>query len=618
MKHSLWIRILPALCALAMGLCGCSNRLAEADADTSEEETKGIRCTLTVLDSVGGSRISEPTELSVYDPAGKKLYSQKVVDGKAALPLLQNKSYTFKLAGKRNKLAASAVENYRFKSDKAVEIVMFQRTPQKEAPTIAPTVLTVQLNGGILQDGGIFSAGVGKMLSVTMNTPSRAIRSSPQNRNFGCAFAIGTVPSALNNIAATDTACERLEDGSWRCTANFKLDTLEPTNETADLIIVAYDVAGNRIERHINDVSFQQNYPAQYNMNGVKIENFSVEIARHPQTLGLFQAGMEKQEGRSTSVEAKLLFRVKRYDTNLAIRGFDIFRRQQKAGQQAGQNWVLVGRKKYNGEFAGITKVPQGNEQYLGTHEGYDTDPTLTEGVTYEYKVKIYTDSTQSLESPIATARILSAFTIHLESPTDNSAVKQSDTENLEFSFKISNPSVIKAADYFTFGLLISEKSANSTVVFAGKARIMLKEKDPQRKLYFLYLNKYHPLDYLQEKKVIPKNITADSLLTLDEATGTVTLKKTFLRTKVFNMAKNAEEVAFRTGLTYNWDIIDWGKDAAAWRDDQPAAFTAAWPTRSANGTVLPESTSYSDSFANHQHSYSAINGKVFFKVTDN
>lgn len=610
MKQSLWIKTtLAAMSALIIVLTGC--------ADLSEpEEINGIRCTLTVLDSVGGSRISEPSEVTVYNASGRKLYSKSVSGGRAELRLLKDNLYTIKLAGRPNKLAASAIENYKFRSAVPIEITMYQRSPQREAPTIAPTVHSVELDGRSLKDGSEFITTFRKTLRVEFKAPARAIRSSPQNQNFGCAFAIGSVPSFFNNIAATDALCQRAADGSWHCTADFKLDSFEPADETADLIIVAYDVAGNRIERHINDVQFKQKSPAWYDMQNVTIENFAIEMSRHPHSLGLFETGMPKQEGRSTSVEAKLHFRVKRHGTDLAIRGYDIFRRQAEAGQSADMGWQLVGRKKYNGESAGITKTAQGQEKYLGFHTGYDTDPLLEEGILYEYKVRIYTDTTHFLDSSIATARILPAFTIHLESPADNSAVKQSDSDNLEFSFKISNPQVIKTADYFTFGLLISEKSSNSTVIFAGKARIMLKEQQPQRRLSFFHNTKYYPLSMLQEKGIIPKTLAADSLITLEG--DTVTIKKAFLHTKEFNMAKNAAQVKFDAGVTYNWDILDWGKDAAAWRDDEPATFTAEWPTRAANGALLPDVKSFSDSFANHLHSYSAINGKIFFKITDN
>ncbi|EEV19337.1 dentilisin complex subunit PrcA [Treponema vincentii] len=614
----------------AAALC-CIGALVCLFAACPNGQTRKNQATVivNVLDSVGGVPITEPAALTVYKVGTERsLYSQvQVINGTAQLSLQKNERYDFSLSGTENGRAASAIENYWIRSADIQTVTMIQRMIQKGARPEAPSIQSVTLNGKSFEDGGVWAGAAGQTmkLQIVFKAPSRAIQARSTDTNFGCAIGVGTAPSFYNNIASASPDCERNADGSWKCTANFALQKISFPDEFNNFIITAYDVAGNRVERHINSIQFKERRPALKTIEGASIQEFRVEMRRYPHSLKIFNTQQQSElrprsisphNGESTSYEVLLWFQIKDLASqDLPIRGFDIYRRVQ--GQSA---WTLVGRKQYAADYTG--EQDSQYSTYMGFHNGYDTDPSLEEGVTYEYKVEPFTDGTHRLVSPTATARLLPASTIELINPADNGVVKKSELDKLSFSFRITNPAIWdnRLADSFMFGLLVTDKTSSENVIFAGKISVYLK-RSAGRRLGLQYAVSGNPKEYsfaeLQERGYIPADATEDDFISYSN--GIVTIKPRYLTTAGFNHPL-FRDAAFKTGYTYSWDILDWGKDAKEILDNEPAEFTAVWQSKDIEGHEIPyptEPLSSSESFVSHLRYPGSLNGQCYFKVID-
>jgi len=570
---------------------------------------------IKVLDSVCGSPITEDSALTVFEARKHsiKYDTIPVVNGEAELSLKKNRAYDFRLKGEKNKLAASVIENY-FIDEKNMQLVsMIQREPLHGAETEAPRVKTVLLNDKPFSDGDFwFSTFTQQMiLKVVFSSPVRPIQSVPSNGNFGCSFAVGSSPSARNGIAEVSPYCVKEPDGSWECTAVFTLDEISFRNSIDTLVITAYDFVGNRVEKHINSVTFSERRPAYRTIDGASIQGFRVEMHRFPVSLRLFGEESEasattyRHQGasNSSSHEVILWFSIKDYvNRDLPIRGFDIYRRRQGSPK-----WILVQKKQYAKDYSGPQNLSPAFKAYKGFHTGYDTDSSLEEDVTYEYKIAAFTDTDHYLESPVGTARLLPANTIELESPADNGFVKKSALDDLSFSFRITNPSLWenKIADFFSFGLRVTRKDSDKEVVFAGDISVDLKAEEGKRLTFKTSIgNQFTDLDFkdLKQRGFIDSDVQESDYLSYKD--GIITIKPEYLKAQIFNHPK-FQSKTFETGVTYCWDIYDWGKDPIENYDDEPAVFAAIW----GNNT--------SESFANGLRYASSANGGFYFKITD-
>ena len=615
-------------CAAALCCIGVFISLFTA-CPNGQTPKKGVAVTVNVLDSVGGVPITESTVLTVYKVgASRSLYDQvRIVNGSALLYLPKNQRYDFNLSGTENGRAASVIENYWIRTADMQTVTMIQRMIQKGAQAEAPSIQSVTLNGRPFEDGGVWAGALSQTmkLKIVFKSPSRAIQETPQNGNFGCAVGIGTSPSSRNSIATVSPVCERDIDGSWKCTANFSFDTISFPDELNNFVITAYDVAGNRVERHINFIEFHERRPGLKTMEGSSIKDFNVQMRRYPHSLKLFNTpkqsdtrlfGITPHNGESTTYAVQLSFKIKDLALqDLPIRGFYIYRRIH--GQS---EWTLIGRQQYAIDYTGGSTY----SGYKGVHIGYDTDPALEEGVTYEYKVAPYIDGSHHRDSPIATARLLPAFTIQLMSPADNGFVKKSELNNLSFSFRITNPQIWdnRLADSFKFGLLITEKTSAEKVVFAGKVSVYLNAAAGNR-LGLQYTVSGNPQEYsfkeLQTRGFIPSTAMEDDFISYRN--GIVTIHPRYLRTAAFNhpLFKDKE---FQTGYTYSWDIFDWGKNPIDENgpDNDPARFGAQWLSKDADGNEIPSDTelpSLSESFASNLNYPGSLNGQCYFKIID-
>ncbi|MGP1575894.1 MAG: dentilisin complex subunit PrcA [Treponema sp.] len=595
-------------------IIGCNQGLEPQRKNSLPPHTDGSsRISIEIVDSVCGTLIREDTVLSIYDSETQ----QQVLDpitishGKETLSLLKGKCYTFKLAGKRNRLAASTLENYAVTKD-TQNLTLIQRVPQMGSAVEAPSITDITLNGRTFTDNQHCSNDAGTVLQVVFRAPSRAIQPAPKAGNFACAFGIGSSASAYSKVRETTPVCEYNPDGSWTCTARFPLENIPflPTQET--LTITAYDLAGNRIERHINNVTFKNNLiGGAYVPDSISIQDFQVEMIRYPHSLRLFAAqehalrsfGLQPHDGRSTSYETKLWFSVKHLGANVPITAFEIYRRDK--GQES---WERVQRKQYTSKYSGADTAAGFPPSYKGKHLAYDTTP-IEEGKEYEYYVKVFIDKDHFITSPIGTVRLLPACTIRLVSPADNTVVKKSELKALSFTFQLTNPALWEKeqARYFDFGILITERTAEDKKIFAGKMTIALNADTGKRLSIRLSDKKDYRLSKLKEKGILPESITEDDIVSYHN--GYVTLKPAYLVQQLNNTNTIPE---FKSGHTYSWEIFDW-------EYNEPARFVAVWFTKDWNGNSLTKAKLHtSESLANRLRSAGSLNGHFYFTVTDN
>lgn len=624
MKYSL-VKKYAALCCISLFVCflaSCPNGTQDTD--------NNVTLTVNVLDSLGGTLLSEQTNLTVSETstASSPYAFVQVSKGTVQLLVQKNRCYNLYLAGQEDKRAASVIENYRIGDTKEQTVTMIQRTIQRKAAPIAPSVESVTLNDEPFTDGALWESPPYKdmKLKIVFRSPSRPILTA-NDGNFGCAVAVGSSASAYNNIATVSPECERTTDGSWRCTAQFTFNEISFPNEINDFVITAYDMAGNRVERYINSVTFKECRAGLNMINNAQIKGFRVEMRRFPHSLKLFnepeRQGLRSFEraahnDASATYEVLLWFYIKDYASqDLYIRWFDIYRRKQGESE-----WVKTGRKLYTKDYNGAQNLPPSYHAYTGSHLGYDTAPSLEENVTYEYRIKAFTDSTHYVDSPIATARLLPANSIELTFPADNGFVKKSELNDLSFSFRLTNPDIWETphADFFTFGLLVADKASPENIVFAGTVSVDLKKPEGERlALKFASSNQFieYTLAELKNMHYIESSITEDDLISYRN--GIVTLKPKYLQTQGFCHPKYQKN-RFQTGYTYCWDILDWGENPVDTADDEPAVFTALWECKSKDGEILPpptEKLSTSESFANDIRYAGSLNGQCYFKVTD-
>lgn len=383
-----------------------------------------------------------------------------------------------------------------------------------------------------------------------------------------------------------------------------------PTDENGIIYIIAYDMAGNRCERHLNVRLTHDDEIAE--TKDVKISAFKVLFERFMGELNTF--GLNGHDGLGTSYKTTISFAFDR--ENVKISALDIYRREYTGQADVNVDWQRVDRRVFK-EPKLVAKGSFFNEA--------DNSLTPEEGKTYQYKVTAYLNVNGKLEevnSSIGTAKILPAFNIKLLYPSSNEEVELNYILQNGMKFKISNIECWKPenADYFVFGVLIlSDEHLGSS----GKADEADKDNKQEKGARFASHLRYNfnktGNEVLEVMDSSNKwNSITGNLADIFDCTGdTITLKKDFFDNGMYNLieGKKLSEV-LKTGEMYYWDIQDWGKSALSVRDDSPAYFIKEWEIKdSKTGEVLQNQKSFAVSAGNLLKGSSAINGRVPFTI---
>jgi|GEM_PF-1010397 len=376
-----------------------------------------------------------------------------------------------------------------------------------------------------------------------------------------------------------------------------------------DLILVAYDVAGNRLERHQYVSIESHDMMTGHRVGGddekderrVKLENFRVILFRWPTKMNIFahKERFEKlfgmpwteyipPEGQGDPVKnpstCLVLARAMMVDDlgYINSRGINLYRRCVDDNTP----FKKVG-----------ATIP---ELKLPAYGVMDADFSLEVGKTYQYKMVAIVDEGNALESEyLAEIKIPPSFMYFLDSikvegqgggvPDDtvykyNANKKDakipvlktkkypSDVEDKDRTrIKIDYRARLSTAELWDkdetgeieFGITLCKR--DNSIVFASKCIIAF--DDDGDEVLFLYIptqGRFVELSQLIKMGWVPKNTAIEDLITFDKKTCLLTIKDAYLRIPALNWAvlffgTNAR-FNYEPGNTYYWDIVSFGR----------------------------------------------------------
>ncbi|MGP1415658.1 MAG: dentilisin complex subunit PrcA [Treponema sp.] len=593
---------------------------------------------VSVVGFVGGSGISK-TKIECFETSNNSLKGTKITDtnGNVFFDLEKGKHYDF-VASKKGR-AASKLSNIHVRNEADLQhIVMVLHDGAVGFKHVAPEITQIKLGKKDEEPENMTEITDNSSLNldtlmqdekgVFIETKSNSGKFIPNReegheKNFGLMVGIGHRYSSLEDfpkslraeVKTFSNGKEFKKEGEAIIQRYFlPLKNIEATTGKYTLAVVAYDLAGNRVEKHI-EVNIEGNITEKANTID-KVTKFDAELKRFPKPLNTF--GLPSENGIETSCNVLFSFDV----SSEYISAVEVYRRIPQENINAG--WAKISARIYTEKFKGI-------DTFIDNKKGRvfkvaDDSNTLEEGKTYQYKLKVFKKATQAdksdegyFYSPIATLSVLPAFDIKLMSPYHYEKIKCSNLNKLDFSFKISNTNILKKenADYFTFGLLVVDNETSSQgktkekgVVYATKLKYYL--NDPEK---LEVLDRGTGKWKLYSKFNEVKSFKVKDLLDFKED-GTVTIKQNFLKSWDFNLVGGlAFHKCFLCGNMYYWDIQDFGNDYIYIYDDVAATFIKEMALKdSATGEAKAEK-SMSYSLSNTTNESNAINGRFAFTI---
>lgn len=539
---------------------------------------------ITVSDSVSGT-VVDGTKLAVYY-AGSTSQAASVLpvkDGKVTVKVSPEKKYDFILLGEKGKWAGSMLQDYYVpEGGKSLTMLQFghgQITRDVTPPRIGKVKIE-NASGADITDGYKignaekkvyveFTSGVGAVESVAWN-------------GFGAKLGIGMMPTSSAGIYGVYTPDNTPGDGVFTSEYVFDIEHAAMPNGNTELIIVGYDVANNRVEKHI-PVSFNKTAAAA-SLSGAKFMPSRIIMERVPFTNNTFSTepgqglvqldsghgvmpqALNPVEGHNSSYIAAFVFGVVGNappNAPVPIMGFDLYRKERGSTE----GFKFVSRTHYDRPK---TETRPG----WGVHQGFDTSSELEEGKEYEYKIEAFT-ATDKLKSGVLTGKVMEAFTYSLEAPENRKTIPLAQAANMSYSCRISNKKLLtkEEADWCDLGLLILD--GQGLAIFGSTFRYVFDSQvgpdllidtigfaqgdDPVRFSYkrqlATALQTYYSIDSL------------DDLITVDSSTGLITITAKFLKIAQFNVAAGTPMI-YKAGVSYQWDIQDWGDNPYSLGDD--------------------------------------------------
>ncbi|UTC78888.1 dentilisin complex subunit PrcA [Treponema sp. OMZ 799] len=581
-----------------------------------------------VVDSIGGT-VVDGTKLNVIDcETNHTVYSSvSVSNGRASLVLTSGKKYDISLAGEKGKWAGSLIQDYYVDKVLQQKLTIFQfKHGQITRGVTPPRIEKVKIGNAVGADitDGHTMGNTEKKVYVEFTSEVGAVENVAWN-GFGAKLGIGAVPSGSSGIYGTYTADSDPNDGIFKSEYVFNIEHASLPNGDTELIIVGYDIANNRVEKHI-PVSFNKT-PAAAPLSNAKFEDPFMIIERVPFTnntfstepgQGLVQLGSGHEvmpqalnpiEGHNSSYMAAFVFGVVGNappNNPVPIMGFDVFRREKGSTE----GFKFVSRTHYD-------RPKTETRPRLGVHQGFDTSSELEEGKEYEYKIKAFT-ATDILESPVLTGKVMEAFTYSLKAPENRKKISVATAANMSYSCTISNKKLLtkEEADWCDLGLLILDGQGKA--VFGSKFRYVFdrfvgtSSIGPDLLIYtigFAPGNDPVPFSYKQYLAT-PLHTdysinSLDDLITVDSSRGIITITDKFLKIAQFNLVSGSP-MKYQAGVNYQWDIQDWGKDPYRLDDDRALRIVKMY------------GSNQSRSMGNNSSSGSnAVNGRFTFVITE-
>ncbi len=434
--------------------------------------------------------------------------------------------------------------------------------------------------GAVINDDHVIDDAV-KKIYVEFSSSVGAVEDVAWN-GFGAKLGIGMMPTSYAGIYGVYTPDNTPGDGVFTSEYVFDIEYAAMPNGNTELIIVGYDVANNRVEKHI-PVSFNKTAAAA-SLSGAKFMPSRIIMERVPFTNNTFSTEpgqglvqldnghgvmpyvLNPVEGHNSSYKAVFIFGVVGNappNNPVPIMGFDVFRREKGSTE----GFKFVSRTHYD-------------RPKLGVHQGFDTSSELEEVKEYEYKIEAFT-ATDKLESPVLTGKVMEAFTYSLKTPANRKKISAAEAANMSYSCTISNKKLLtkEEADWCDLGLLILD--GQGLAVFGSKFRYVFDRvvggssigpdllidtigfasgSDPVRFSYKQQLATPLKNDYGIK--------SLDDLITVDPSTGIITITDKFVKIPNFNLIAGTP-MKYQAGVSYQWDIQDWGDNAYNLNDDR-------------------------------------------------
>jgi len=502
------------------------------------EKIKNVE--ILVLDGINGSFV-DGTSLKIYEK--DKLAQECMVrNGRVDVNLKIGSFYDFKLEGRKNLkpyYASSMVSSY-FIEENTQHITILQLPLNKiTKSTISPEITEIKIENKKVEKWTKTSVSQLKDIFFTLKStyPCEQIKHATPSPMM----ALGYIPSTMDkeNITLIATQANKKEENFYISSYIAQIDSLKIKGEL-DIVIVAYDIAYNRVEHHARIVSDENEVKEDEN---VKIENLKLILEVYPTPSSTFAIGKDPTTKRSTHYEAKLFFDVKKGAEQVDCSSFHLYRKEKTQ-----KDFVLV--KKMEG-------LSNNSPSMI-----IDTDGMLEEGKEYSYKIVAFTkaDTKSSYEkTPLVSVKVTRPSPLILTMPRHNASIKYTEAKDLFYRFKIVEPKILENAKYMELGFLLSER--NGKACYASKFKYVFNKKGDE--LYFTTLSDIKKtLSGMYIKTEYSKKLTSitskpvQSIIDVNEAEGVVTLTKDFI-TLPINLV--AAPFLYQKGLTYYWDIVDWG-----------------------------------------------------------
>ncbi len=510
--------------------------------EQNEQGEKLKNVEIIVLDGVNGSPVSQ-TILKIYEK--DKLERTLIVqNGKVDVALKEGQFYDFKLEGRKNLkpyYAASLVSSYLIEENTKHITILQAPLSKITKNTINPEVSEVKIENQKIEKWNKTPVSILKGVSFTLKSayPCEEIKLETPHPMM----ALGYVPSTMDEETCVLSAIQINKKEGDSCYVSLyeaHLDSIKIKAEM-DIVIVAYDVAANRIEHHVR-IFPEENAISED--ESIKIEDLRLKLKMYPTPSQTFAIGKDPTTGCSTHYEATLFFNVKKGVEHVDCSSFELYRKEKTQ-----KDFVLVKR------IENISNSPD--------HKIIDTDGMLEEEKEYSYKIVAFTkgDAKSSFENvPEVTVKVMRPSPLILINPQHNAIIKYSEAKNLSYSLKIATPQILENAKYMELGFMLSERGGKAC--YACKFKYVFNKKGDDE-LYFATLSdvKKTPSGMYLETEYSQKLISITSkpvqtIVDVNDINGVVTLTKDFI-TLPINLV--ATPFSYQKGATYYWDIVDWG-----------------------------------------------------------
>ena len=518
-----------------------------------------VKVHFVVLDGVNGSSV-DGSYLNISKTANSTPETTKKVlirNGKAEANLKKNGYYNFMIEGQNDeyspiRYAASDVVSY-YLGSAEVTVPIVQRALQRiTKASKAPIIDELKFGTEALTSGEEKLINVMKDVSIKVKSvaPIRKLDFVSPLPMLG----VGVVPTTGDGLQGSNIFYAKViqdnvrnADGTYESSWKWECSEVSLIKEEyVDVVLVVYDVANNRLERHIR----LKNTNAIAEDETISVDTMKLFFTRYPTTSALYSVGHDEGTKTGTYYTCELSFDVKRANASIPCKGYDLYRKCLEDG----------------GDFALVKHIVNKTlvtAEYNAPHKIYDNDGLLEDEKTYQYKVVAYTDDEK--KSTLANSNEIKVLVpkstcLLLEYPVNN-YITPTEAKNLNFDFRFSNPKALKNAKEMELGLMVADGSG--ACVYGSKFRYVFDEKGTPE-IYFagkndasVYDGYYMGTGYSQKRTNLTTKPVED-LVVVDVEKGTVRITKELISLVGANIA-TSKPLNLKKGAFYYWDVLDWG-----------------------------------------------------------